>query len=286
MRIFFPIGLLSIILIFAPLQHAKAGIWVEQISGAAEAVVISRNGNLLKAEEMMRLKPGDIVKVLDGKTSVRLLLGTGAIKKISKAQSPFKIAGKSEGSSFLSNLLGEVKGMLVASSDQTEAVAMMTRGKSKQLAVLGVGAEENLVLAGARPLLVVWQGSKAPYDLSMSNPDDEKPVLRKKGLSDGRLSIDTAMIGDKGLEPGEYLIVIEGKGATPPASRELGLLLVETDELPEDAQKLLKLGLDGRVESRLLINLLHKLPEWRLYSYSLAVQHGLKRERLMLELMK
>ena len=286
MRFSFLSALLTVVFFFNAPQGVLAAVWVEQISGDAKAIVIVRKGDFLKAKEMMRLQPGDVVKVLDGKASVRILLGSGVVKSVNKAKSPYKVAGKEGGSSFLSNLVGEVKQMLVASSEQTEAVAMMTRGRTKQLKVLGAGAEENLILAGSPSLTLVWHGGKAPYNISLLNEDDDKPLVFKTGLSELKMVLETGKIGEAGLESGEYQILVEEKGSKPSTSLEVGLLLVERDELPDNAQKLLELALDKRVEARLLINLLHKQPEWRLFAYSLAVHHGLEKERLMLELMK
>lgn len=276
---------LSLFFLLQVNQSAKATIWVEQISGSPKAIVIARNGNFLATTEMMRLKPGDIVKVSDDNSSVRILFGSGAVKNITKAASPFTIEGSKEGSTFLSNLFGEVKKMLVASSDETEAIAMMTRGRSKQLVILGVGADENLVLAGSRPLMVGWLGGKAPYKLSLINPDSDQPILSKSDLTDQTLTIETATIGAAGLAPGEYQVLVEG-GAKTPSSSEIELLVVEPSELPAQAQKLLTLGLDKRVEARLLINLLYKTPEWRFFVYNLAAHHGLEKERRALLVMK
>ena len=85
-------------------------------------------------------------------------------------------------------------------------------------------------------------------------------------------------MGASGLEAGEYQVLIEGGGKTS-SSIEIELLIVEPSELPAQAQKLLALKLDKRVEARLLINLLHKQPEWRFFAYSLALHHGLEKER-------
>lgn len=286
MRFFYRIALLSIIFLFHTYQHATAAVWIEQIRGNSETIIVARNGNFLEIKEMMRLQPGDVVKVLDSQSMVRVLLGTGAIKTISKAQSPYTVAGKGKGNSFLSNLMGEVKKMLVASSDQTEAVAMMTRGRSRQLVILGVGAEENLVLAGSKSMLVSWQGGKAPFHVSLVYADNDKPVLSKQGVSQHRLKFEAAGLGEAGLIAGEYQLVVESAGTKPVTSREIALLFVDREELPEDAQKLMALGLDERVEARFLINLLHKQPEWRFFAYNLAVRHGLEVERLLLKQMK
>ncbi len=276
---------LSMFLLLQVNERASATIWVEQITGQPKAIIIARKGNFLVTDEMMRLMPGDVVKVTDDKSSVRILFGSGAIKKITKASSPFTIEGKQEGSSFLSNLFGEVKNMLVASSDKTEAIAMMTRGRSKQLIISGVGAEENLVLAGQRPLTVAWTGGTAPFKLSLINPDSDKAVFSKAELSKPKSTIETLGMAAGGLQAGEYQVLVEG-GAKASSRMEIELLIVEPSELPAMAQKLLKLNLDKRVEARLLINLLHKLPEWRFFSYSLALQHGLEKERVALLVMK
>ena len=265
-------------------QNVLATIWLEQISGQSKAIVISRNGNFLETGEMLRLKPGDIVKVIDDKSSARILYGSGAVKNITKGASPFTIEGNKEGSSFLSNLMGEVKKMLVASSDDTEAVAMMTRGRSKQLVILGVGAEENLALSGSWPIMVAWQGGAAPYKLSLINSDSDDPVLLKAGLADQTMTIENET-GKKGLTAGEYQVLVEGS-AKSPTSSEIELLLVEPSELPEQAQKVLALSLDKRVEARFLINLLYKKPEWRFFAHSLALRHGLNKERNALLTMK
>jgi hypothetical protein len=235
---------------------------------------------------MMRLQSGDVVKILDDSTKVRVLLGTGALKSISRASSPYTVAGKVEGGSFLSNLMGEVKKMLVASSDRMEAVAMMTRGRASQLVVLAVGAEENLVLAGSRQLLVAWRGGKAPYKLSLIKADDEAPLLSTNDISQQQLAIDTGNLSKNGLTAGEYQVLVEEAAGKIPSSQEVDLLVVEREELSQDAQKLLGLGLDKRVEARFLINLLHKQPEWRFFAYGLAVRHGLEKERRMLLQMK
>ncbi len=276
---------LSLFFLLQANERVFATIWVEQISGQSKTIIIARKGNFLETSEMMRLMPGDVVKVTDDKSSIRILFGSGAIKNIDKAASPFTIEGKQEGSSFLTNLFGEVKKMLVASSDETEAVAMMTRGRSKQLVILGTGAEENLVLAGAQTLAVEWSGGAAPFKLSLINPDRDEPVFSKAGLTEQKLTIEAAGIGASGLEAGEYQVLVEGgdKGAS---SIEIELLIVEPSELPAQAQKLLALGLDKRVEARLLINLLHKQPEWRFFTYGLALRHGLEKERTALLVMK
>ncbi len=276
---------LSLFFLLQANEHVFATIWVEQISGQSKAIIIARNGNFLETSEMMRLMPGDVVKVTDDKSSIRILLGSGAIKNINKAASPFTIEGKQEGSSFLTNLFGEVKKMLVASSDETEAIAMMTRGRSKQLLLLGAAAEENLMLAGMRSLTIAWSGGAAPYKLSLINPDNDQPVFSKIGLAEQKWTIESTQMGASGLEAGEYQVLVEA-GDKSPSSTEIELLVVERSELPPLAQKLLKLSLDKRVEARLLINLLHKQPEWRFFSYCLALQHGLEKERVALLVMK
>ena len=276
---------LSLFFLLQTSWHAGATIWVEQMNGAASAIVIVRNGNFLKTTEMMRLKPGDIVKVSDDKSSVRILFGSGAVKNITSAVSPFTIEGKAAGSTFLSNLMGEVKKMLVASSDETEAVAMMTRGRSKQLAILGAGADENLVLGGGAPLLVAWRGGTAPYKLSLIGADSDKPIFSKTEITDQKLPLETAGLGLAGVTSGEYQVLVEGSAKTS-SSSEIDILVVGPSELPSQAQQLLTMSLDKRVQARLLISLLHKLPEWRLFSYSLALQHGLEKERVALLTMK
>lgn len=282
MRISFLSAILAVIFLFHSNYGVRAAVWVEQISGNAQAVIVTRKGQFLKAEEMMRLQPGDVVKVTDDKSSVRILLGSGAIKKIAKAQSPFTVAGKESGGSFLSNLMGEVKNMLVASADQTEAVAMMTRGRSHQLKMLAAGAEENLVLAGTKTLTIDWQGGSAPYDVSLLNEESEKPLILKSALFKQQVVFETGKIGEEGLIAGEYQILVDGAGA----DIETNLLVVDRDQLPDNAQKLLGLGLDKRVEARFLINLLYKQPEWRLFANSLAVGNGLTKESQMLHAMK
>ncbi len=279
-------GLFLVLFLFSSPFDAGAAVWVEQIHGNPQAVIISRNGNFMQAKEMMRLKAGDVVKVLDEKSSLRLLLGSGKIKSISRDSSPYRIAGKQKGSSFLANLMGEVKKMLVASADETEAVAMMTRGRSRQLAMLAAGADENLVPAGAAPLTIGWQGGKAPFRISLTRGDDEKPLMFKAGLLATQMTFDPANIGSRELGAGEYQLLLEDGDEKSPSSSEIDLLLVEKEELPEKAQKLLSLGLDKRVEARIMINLLHEQPEWRLYAYSLAAQYGLEKERKMLGAMR
>ena len=127
---------LSIFFFGSLCQNSIAAVWVEQISGNPAAILIVRKGNFIKVEEVMRLQPGDIIKVQDDTSTVRLMMGNGALKTIGKTHSPFTLAGGKKEGSFLANLMGEVKKMLVASSDQTEAVAMMTRGRSKPLKIL------------------------------------------------------------------------------------------------------------------------------------------------------
>ena len=276
---------LSMFILLQASERTRAAVWVEQVNGNSKAIIIARKGNFLETTEMMRLLPGDIVKVTDGKSSVRILFGSGNVKNITKAASPFTIEGKQEGSSFLTNLFGEVKKMLVANSDETQAVAMITRGRSKQLVMLGTGDEENLVLAGQRPLAVAWSGGAAPYKLSLINPDSDEAVFAKAALTEQQLTIDTKSMGTSGLAAGEYQVLVEGAAKTS-SSIEIELLVVEASELPEQAQQLLKLSLDKRVEARLLINLLHKQPAWRFFAYSLALQHGLEKERIALLVMK
>ncbi len=280
----FPLSsfVLAVIFLLQTMIGAGAATWLEQISGDAKAVVIARQGNFLEAEEMMRLRPGDVIKLLDDKVSLRLLLGSGKIETLTKARSPFTVAGKGAGSSFLSNLMGEVRQMLVASADQTEAVAMMTRGRSKQLKVLAAGAEENLFLAGTGDLTAVWQGGAAPYTVSVLGDESDIPLLQQKGLAQHQVSLQVGKRASGGLPEGEYQLVVEATGGGSTGSSELSLLVVGRDELPDRAQKLLSLGLDKRVEARLLINLLYKLPEWRFYAHGLAVRYGLQKEQALL----
>lgn len=286
MRFSFFAPLLSVLFLFPPHQNANAADWIDQIIGNSQSVVVSRKGNFIKAEEMLRLQPGDIVKVQDDKVTVRILLGSGAVKNITKAQSPYTVSGKQGGSSFLNNLVGEVKKMLVASSDQTEPVEFISRGMGKKLSILAVGDEENLVLAGSKNLSINWQGGKAPYSLELIDVDNDKSVLTKSGISDHQLVVDGAKVGESGLAAGEYEVALESLGVTPPTSQEIGLSIVDKDQLPENAQKLLELKLDERVEARLMVNLLHKLPKWRFYAYNLAVSHGLEKEQKLLLNMK
>ena len=286
MRFFYLLALLTVFIFVSPVQRAFAAVWVEQISGNAQAIVIARKGNFLKVVEMMRLQPGDIIKISNSKASVRVLLGSGAVKSVTKANSPYTVAGKVGGSSFFSNLVGEVKQMLVASSDETEAVAMITRGRSKQVKIIASGAEENMVLASSAKLAIVWHGGKAPYNISLLGSENDTPLVSKAALSASEMIFETGKIGKTGLVSGEYQVVLEATGAKPSTSAELDLLVVERDELPEKARQVLDLNLDKRVEARLLINILHKQPEWRIFAYSLAVHHGLKKERKLLEQMK
>ncbi len=271
-------------LFLSPLSRdVRAAVWVEQISGDPKAVVVVRKGDFLKAEEMMRLKSGDVIKVLDDGVSIRILLGSGTVKKITRAKSPYTVAGKEKGSSLFANLVGEVKQMLTARSDHTEAVAMMTRGRSKQLRIMAVGAEENLLPAGTRELALVWQGGKGPWNISLLGEETDKPLFSRKNLAQRKSILAT----DKtGLEAGEYQLVLEDSGARPQASREITLMVVERDELPEKVRKLSDLKLDKRVEARFMISLLYKQSEWRLYAHSLAARYDLKKEQLMLERMK
>ena len=280
---------LLIIILFSFLsfsQNVSAAVWVEQISGNPAAILIVRQGNFITAEEVMRLQPGDIIKIQDDKSTVRLMMGNGGLKTINRAQSPFTVAGGKTEGSFLANLMGEVKKMLVASADETEAVAMMTRGRSKALEILSVGSQDNLVLTGTQRLGVSWKGGKAPYRLSLLFDDEDKPLLLKEQLAGNSFTVIAGKNAGQGLASGEYQLLLEGMGGKSSASKEIEILVVEADELPEKARKLLALKLNKRLEARLLINILHKHESWRFYAHSLAVEHKLDKERRLLVQMK
>ena len=276
MRFFYLTILLSIVFISQSLEGARAAIWVEQLTGNSQSIIISRKGDFLQVEEMMRLLPGDIVKVTDGKSSVRILLGSGEVKNISKARSPFTVAGKDNSNSFLANLMGEVKKMLVVSADETQAVAMITRGDG--VLILADKAEQNFVLSQTGDLLVVWQGCHMPYALTLDNTDLEKIVIEKKGIGEQRFALNMM-----DMEDGEYTVQVQDSAKIQNSSNTLNLTLASASELPADAQKLLALKLDKRVEARLLINLLRDIPEWRFYIYSLAITHDLEAEQKFIE---
>ncbi|MCF6199173.1 MAG: hypothetical protein L3J67_07215 [Hyphomicrobiaceae bacterium] len=267
-------------------QNSAAAVWVEQISGNPAAILIVRQGNFIKAEEVMRLQPGDIIKIQDDTSAIRLMMGNGGLKTINKAHSPFTLAGGQAKGSFLANLMGEVKKMLVASSDQTEAVAMMTRGRSKQLRLLAANPEDNLVLEGTRQIGVGWTGGKAPYRLSLLEAEEDQPLWGHEGLPGNSFTITADKTTQQGLAAGEYLLLLESTGSKTSDSKELELLVVGMDELPEKARKLLTLKLDKRLEARLLINILVTYENWRFYAHSLAIAHKLKQERRLLVSLK
>ncbi len=277
---------LTILILVSFRQISVAAVWVEKISGNPAAILIVRQGRFIKAEEVMRLQPGDIIKVQDDTSLIRLMMGNGGLKTIRKAQSPFTLAGGKAGGSFLANLMGEVKKMLVASSDQTEAVAMMTRGRSKPLRLLAASPEDNLVLEGTKQLGIGWQGGKAPYRISLLEAEKDKPLWVHEGLKGDQLTALMGKSGKQGLAAGEFVLILESTKSTPAIVKELELLVVVRDELPEKARKLLALHLDKRLEARLLINVLHMHENWRFYAHSLAITHKLEKERRLLVSMK
>jgi len=277
---------LTLLILVSFRQNGVAAVWVEQISGNPAAILIVRQGSFIKAEEVMRLQPGDVIKVRDDSSLIRLMMGNGGLKTIRKAQSPFTLPGGKAGGSFLANLMGEVKKMLVVSSDQTEAVAMMTRGRSKPLGVLATSPEDNLVLEGTKQLGVGWTGGKAPYRVSLLEAEDDKPLWVHEGLKGDRLTALMGKNGQPGLAAGEFVLLLESTTTKPAVVKELELLAVTTDELPEKARKLLALNLDKRLEARLLINILHTYENWRFYAHSLAIVHKLEKERRLLVSMK
>jgi len=255
--------------------EARAGAWIEQIEGDAADVIVRRGGDMQAPSELMRLKPGDEVEVLADGVVVSILLGGGAMKKIGKAQSPFVLPGGEE-SSFLGNLMREARGLLDSGGDKTQAVAMMTRGESKQVRLLAVGADENFVLRGADRLALAWSGGEGPFKLQLQDMDSEKKVASGSGGADRR-----AMLGVRTLPAGGYRLTLKD-GAKRPSGSEVEITMVEADDLPDAARRLVSLKLDKRVEARLLISLLYKLPEWRFYAHDLALRHGLDKERAVI----
>ena len=276
MRFFCLTLFLSVFFLFHSPHDAKAAVWVEQMSGNAQSIIIARKGNFLDVEEMMRLLPGDVVKVLDGKSTVRLLLGSGEVKNITKAASPYTVAGKGGKNSLLANLFGEVKKMLVVSTDEAEAVAMITRGDG--VLILADKSDQNFVLSQTGDLIVAWQGCHGPYHLTLDNTDLEKIVIEKKNIGDRHLALNM-----KDMEAGEYTVLVQDSAKIKNDSNKLNLTLSSRDELPVEAQKILDLKLDKRVEARLLINLLRDQPEWRFYIYSLSIAHKLEPEKKYIE---
>lgn len=259
----------------AALSVARAGAWIERISGDASQVEIGRGGEIVGASEMTRLNPGDKVTVRGAKTSVRILLGSGAVKEVNAARSPFMVPGETGNSTFLNNLVNGAGSLLASKSEQTETIAAMTRGRGTKIEILAAG-DENFVYGGDEELLVAWGGGDGPYELTLSGAGDGKEMASGKDIAayEFRLATNT-------LPAGEYRLAIGQKAGK--SSAEATLSVVGREELPDEAQQLLDLGLDKRVEARLMISLLHTRPEWRLFAYSLAVRHELESERQIIE---
>jgi len=267
-------------------QNSAAAVWVEQISGNPAAILIVRQGNFIKAQEVMRLQPGDTIKILDKASAIRLMMGNGGLQTIDKAQSPFTLAGGQAKGSFLANLMGEVKKMLVASSDQTEAMAMMTRGRSKQLAIFSASPDDNLILASMWRLGLTWDGGKAPYRVSLRRAEEDKLLYDRKKIFGHKMTYGKNKNPEPALPIGEYQLLLESTGSKPATTQEVEILMVGKDELPEKAQKLLALKLDQRLAARLLINILYKHEEWRFFAHSLAIVHHFEKEQRALEVMR
>ena len=97
----------------------------------------------------------------------------------------------------------------------------------------------------------------------MLSAEEDKPQWVQEQLSGFSYTVPA---DQKGLTEGEYLLLLETMAGKSSASKEIELLVVGTDELPEKARKLLALKLDERLQARLLINILHKHDNWRFYA--------------------
>lgn len=217
--------------------------WIESISGNAKDVRILRQGKIIEAAQFLPIQEGDNVTVVAGGTAVAITLGNGQKLTADNAH-PLTATRSGAVPSVAGNLMGWIASLGKKESRGQTMVITSSRGAdSAEKLAIPLLRNDNMLVAGDRPLALAWQGGKPPYSVKLLRRDTQKEAGSFAGIQ------QTHLVETIHITQGIYEIVLsDAAGATwrekliAVANRTLPNAPAELDRLPEQIRTAVAAG--------------------------------------------
>lgn len=255
-------ALLLALLVATPTQ---AAIWIKDFEGDPEGYRLERNGQTLTIQYYLELKAGDRLLIEPGR-ELRLGRDDGTVNVVRSDESPYTLEETGEAPSVWANLVAWAGGWLHARHEDGMAkpvVSLHTRNQGKPIALPLAPVSPVQLMAGERPLQLIWTGGQSPFRVRLASADG-KTVLIDQSVEKRRLSSPPL-----NLAPGIYQLTIQD-----PSQQQatVAINVVAAENLPVPAPGwTAAVGADDSRETLYAVWLAAQGESWLLEAYQRAM---------------